>query len=163
MLKKNSNAYFFLDIKHLPIIRQFVEQYTRYDLKDWIVWDKVNMGMGYGFRKQHELILVLEKGKPKYRNMGLPNLLNEKRVISKQHVHQKPVRLVKQLIEQSSDVGDIVLDPFAGSGTTCLAAEQLGRNWIGIELEAAYAEIARTRLKQLSVQSSPVEDTLKTR
>src|SRR6202165_2960019 len=57
-LKRNSNAYMFLDIKHLPIVRLFFEQYTSFSIRDFVVWDKVNMGMGYGFRKQHEFIAV---------------------------------------------------------------------------------------------------------
>ncbi len=62
------------------------------------------------------------------------------------HPSQKPLELIRKLILLSTDPGDIVLDPFIGSGTTALAAEQEGRQWIGIELNPEYCEICRTRL-----------------
>jgi DNA modification methylase len=149
VLKRNSNAYMFLDIKHLPIVRLFFEQYTHYSIRDFVVWDKVNMGMGYGFRKRHELIAVLEKGKPAYNSLGLANVINLKRVNSEEHRHKKPVELMEALILQSSEPGDIVLDPFVGAGTTCLAAKKVGRKFIGIELDDAYWDLAATRINEI--------------
>ena len=64
------------------------------------------------------------------------------------HVAQKPVPLVEQLIMASSNPNDIVLDPFSGSGTTALAAQNLHRQFIGIEISSAYCRIAKQRLKQ---------------
>lgn len=151
LLKTNSTAYFFLDVKHLPFIKLFIEQYTKYKIRDWVVWDKVNMGMGHGFRKRHELILVLEKGKPKYNNLGLPNVLNFKRVNTDDHPHKKPIELLSQLVLQSTDIGDVILDPFAGSGSTLVAAKELNRKYIGIELDAEYARIAQERLDKIPV------------
>ncbi len=63
------------------------------------------------------------------------------------HPTVKPLKLMSFLIALGSRKGDIILDPFAGSGTTCLAAQQLGRNYIGIEKEKEYCEIANARLK----------------
>ena len=149
-LKKNSNAYMFLDIKHLPIVRMFIEQYTPYTIRDFLVWDKVHIGMGRGFRKQHELIAVLEKGMPAYNKLGLPNVLRQKRVNTADHPHKKPVELMEALIRQSSQPGDIVLDPFSGTGTTCLAAKKLGRKFVGIELEELYYKLAMARIGALN-------------
>lgn len=64
------------------------------------------------------------------------------------HPTVKPLGIVKNLIENASDVGDVVLDPFVGSGTTALAAKQLNRRYIGIERDRDYFEIARRRLAQ---------------
>ena len=61
---------------------------------------------------------------------------------------EKPVRLVKYLIETYFENTDTIFDPFLGSGTTCVAAKQLGRCYIGIEIELKYCEIARQRLRQ---------------
>lgn len=63
------------------------------------------------------------------------------------HPSQKPLALISKLIACSTDAGDVVLDPFLGSGTTAVAAEKAGRQWIGIECDATYAKIARQRLK----------------
>ena len=63
------------------------------------------------------------------------------------HPTQKPEKLIAKLILASSDAGDVVLDPFLGSGTTSVTAKKLGRNYIGIEREKEYAAIAEKRLE----------------
>jgi site-specific DNA-methyltransferase (adenine-specific) len=62
------------------------------------------------------------------------------------HPTVKPVKLMAYLIELGCPKGGIVLDPFVGSGTTCIAAKRLRRKWIGIEINPEYAEIARARV-----------------
>ena len=64
------------------------------------------------------------------------------------HPTQKPIALIEQILSQFTDLGDVVLDPFMGSGTTLRAAKNLGRKAIGIEIEERYCEIAVTRLAQ---------------
>jgi DNA modification methylase len=59
------------------------------------------------------------------------------------HPTQKPVELVKYLIEKSTDVGDVVLDPFMGSGTTGVAAVALDRDFVGYEVDERYYNIAK--------------------
>ena len=67
------------------------------------------------------------------------------------HPTQKPIKLMVDLIRDFTDPGDLVLDPFCGSGTTGVAALQLGRRFIGIELDPKYAKIARERLSEVTV------------
>jgi len=62
------------------------------------------------------------------------------------HPTVKPIQLMAYLIELGCPPDGIVLDPFVGSGTTCIAAQQLGRKWIGIEINPEYAEIATARI-----------------
>ena len=59
---------------------------------------------------------------------------------------QKPVKLYERIIKASSNPGDMVLDPFAGCATTCVAAEKLGRQWIGIDIDEVAADVTKTRL-----------------
>lgn len=63
------------------------------------------------------------------------------------HPCQLPVHLLERIILMSSDEGDIILDPFSGTGTTALAAKRLGRNYIGIELDQEYVQISENKLK----------------
>lgn len=69
---------------------------------------------------------------------------------------QKPVKLLERLIQASSNEKDIVLDPFCGSGTTLVAANNLGRRWIGIDVSETACEVARERLKQRKVTEKPL-------
>ena len=64
------------------------------------------------------------------------------------HPTEKPIELIKELIIDTSEKNDLILDPFLGSGTTAVAAQSIGRNFIGIEISKKYCEIARDRLRQ---------------
>lgn len=66
------------------------------------------------------------------------------------HPSQKPVELIAKLIACSSDAGDLVLDPFLGSGTTAVVAQSLGRQWIGIEVNPLYVQLAEQRLASVA-------------
>jgi len=88
----------------------------------------------------------LEKGKYATNILRVPSLKG----ISKEkcgHPSQKPLNLIDKLIACSTDVGDLVIDPFLGSGTTAAAAQRLQRKWLGIEKDASYVEIAQRRLQ----------------
>lgn len=67
----------------------------------------------------------------------------------KSHPTQKPLKLIQQVLLASSKKGDLVLDPFMGSGTTAVVAKALGRNWIGIEKEKRYVDLAQKRVEQI--------------
>jgi DNA modification methylase len=69
------------------------------------------------------------------------------------HPYEKPLSLLLRLIRNHSDAGDVVIDPFLGSGTTALAAKMLGRGFIGIEQVSRYRDIARGRLAAVSASS----------
>jgi site-specific DNA-methyltransferase (adenine-specific) len=87
----------------------------------------------------------LEKGKYATNILRVPSLKG----ISKEkcgHPSQKPINLIDKLIACSTDAGDLVIDPFLGSGTTAAAAQRLQRQWLGIEKDASYVEIAQRRL-----------------
>ena len=61
---------------------------------------------------------------------------------------QKPLALLERIIKASSNEGDLVLDPFCGCATACVAAEQLGRRWAGIDISSKAVELVNVRLKQ---------------
>ena len=147
VLKASASAYMFCGARHLGFLRTFFENYTKYTIRDVLIWDKMVRGQGHGFRRQYECILALEKGKPRYRSPGLPNVLRFQRVRAIRHPHEKPVELIETLIRQGSDEGNVVLDPFVGSGTTAVAARNLNRCYIGIELAPTYAQISEERLQ----------------
>ena len=75
---------------------------------------------------------------------------------------QKPLALYKRMIQASSNPGDIVLDPFAGCATTAVAAEQLGRQWIGIDIREESGDVIRERLEREVSESMAWNDIVRT-
>jgi site-specific DNA-methyltransferase (adenine-specific) len=114
-----------------------------------LVWDKTHFGMGMYFRNQHELVMHFSKGKGKdAARHDIGNVLRVKRVsgADAEHLTQKPVDLLEQMLSVISWPGDVVLDPFMGSGSTGVAATQLDRGFVGIEMERRYFDTACERI-----------------
>ena len=102
---------------------------------------------------RHESAHLLAKGEPRAPEHPIPDVIEWNYTGNKLHPTQKPIEALMPLIESFSLAGDLVLDPFAGSGSTLLAAKQLGRNYIGIELDARYHATARRRLQEGSISA----------
>ena len=145
-LKRNRFCICFLGQTHLPFFDNFIRRYTALKIRSYIVWDKARIGLGYGVRPQHELIAVLEKGRPPFSNSGIPSVLTFARASATHHPHAKPVELLRYLIHNFSSPGQLVLDPFVGSGSTAVAAKLLDRRYIGIEIDPAHVKVARHRV-----------------
>lgn len=114
-----------------------------------LVWDKVTIGMGYHYRARYELILFFEKGKRRLNNLGTPDVLTVPRV--RGYPTEKPEELLATLISQSSEPGELVIDPFMGSGSTGAAALRLGRHFAGCDVAARAIELTHERLTKLGV------------
>ena len=95
---------------------------------------------------QHESAYLLAKGQPALPATPLPDVLPWKYTGNRHHPTQKPVECLTPLIETFTRPRDIVLDPFAGSGSTCVAARQTGRRFYGIEMDPKYHDAAMQRL-----------------
>ena len=126
--------------------------------KQMIVWDKGKMGMGWHYRRSYETVLVAQKRgaackwfdeSNKIENIIRPGDYGIKKIIptADQHPTQKPVKLFQHFILLHTQKGDTVLDPFAGSGSTALACIQTERNFIGMELDPQYYEMAQKRIE----------------
>lgn len=113
-----------------------------------LVWNKDWPGTGAPLRASHELCLLYTMDGFKRPNASTCDVQTCKPVPTSQRVHQaqKPVRLLKTLLEFSTKEGDTVLDCFCGSGSTGVAALELGREFIGIESNIGIAELANDRL-----------------
>jgi DNA modification methylase len=137
----------FIDWRQWPHLLGACES-VNLRVQGMIIWDKDTFGLGNGFRVQHELIMHAAKGVPRVLNHGTANVLRCSRESNIDHPSPKPTPLVKQIVQVVSDKNDLILDPFLGSGTTLVAAKELGRRAIGIEIEERYCEIAAKRLSQ---------------
>lgn len=119
-----------------------------------LIWKKDNKIMGRFYMSQFEYILFFRKGRGvQINNCGTSDVLE---VPNKKHkgadgknLHdtEKPVELMEILVENSSKLGDVVMDPFMGVGSTGIACKHLDRNFIGIELDPNYFELAKSRIE----------------
>jgi len=93
----------------------------------------------------------------------IPNNKEKRELEFGKHPTQKPLRILKRIIQISSREGDIILSPFSGVGSECLAAKELGRNYIGFEVDRHYVEIAKKRLEHaiLNNQMNIFDSTIK--
>ena len=162
--------YVCMDWRHLQeMLAAGTSAYT--ELMNLIVWAKTNGGMGSFYRSQHELIFVFKAGTGKHLNNiqlgrfgrnrtnvwsypGMTSNSRERAEMLAQHPTVKPVMMVADAIRDVSRRGEIILDPFAGSGTTLIAAEKTGRICRAIELDPKFAEVIMTRWQDLTGQEA---------
>ena len=95
---------------------------------------------------RHEAAFLLIKGHPAFPAAPPPDVMDWTYTGNRFHPTQKSIHILKPLIEAFTKPGDLVLDPFAGSGSTCVAAYRTGRDYIGIELDPVHHQTARARL-----------------
>lgn len=137
ILKNNKALYVFGGWKTVDIFKKYFEEYFK--LKNILIWEKNNHTAGdlkAGYAPKYEMILYWNKWRAPFNWKRIPDIWNFDKVSSKEsvHPHQKPIPLLKQMIEKHSEENDIILDSFVGSGATLIAAEQTWRKWIWIEI-----------------------------
>ena len=152
ILKEGTHCYVMTN--HTNLI-EMLNVFTRVGFKfiKCLIWDKGNKIMGQFYMNQFEYIMFFRKGKArKINNCGTSDILNipnKKTQIDGKNLHdtEKPIKLNRILVENSSNEKDIVLDPFMGIGGCGIACKELNRNFIGIELDQKYFEIAKQRIE----------------
>lgn len=167
--------YVFIDWRHVgELLAAGSEVFD--DLKNMCVWVKSNAGQGSFYRSQHELVLVFKHGDGAHlNNFGLgaggrtrSNVWRYAGVNSfragrmdelKMHPTVKPVAMIADAMRDCSRRGSIVLDAFAGSGTTIMAAEQIGRRAFCMEIDPHYADVAIRRWQAFTKRDAVLEST----
>ena len=167
-----SLAYYFMDWRHMTeILSAGRDAYT--DLLNVCVWTKNNGGMGSFYRSAHELVFVFKHGTASHRNNvqlgkfgrnrtnvwsypganSFAHSASENNLLAL-HPTPKPVALIADAMKDCTARGDLVLDPFLGSGTAVIAAERSGRRCYGLELDPLYVDtIIRRWQKQTNLEA----------
>jgi len=145
VLRKDRHFYIFSDPETMFIAKPIAENAG---FKFWkpLIWDKSVIGMGYHYRSRYETVLFFEKGKRKLNDLSIPDVLQYKRIRGGRPA-EKPVELLETLVLQSSLPGELVCDPFMGSGSTGVAAINHKRRFIGCDIDAESVNYAEERLK----------------
>ena len=148
VLRRNTHFYLLCDAETMFIAKPEAEQAG---FRFWkpLVWDKRTIGMGYHYRARYEFILFFEKGKRRLSDLGLPDIISVPRIRGG-YPAEKPPEVAEVLIGQSSASGDLVADPFMGSGSVGVAALRLGRRFLGNDLNPEAVQIAERRLRDLT-------------
>lgn len=172
VMRKTASIYIFMGVRFVSRLHLILEE-MGFCFNGWITWNYTQgMGRTKGFSPRHEDILYFTKSdnytfniddvrvpQKYYRKRNNMKGANPGDVWSFSHVHycaaerekhptQKPEGAIERIVRASSNEGDIVLDPFMGSGTTARVAQVLGRHFVGVELNPEYVEIAKRRLKE---------------
>ena len=130
------------------------------DFKQMVIWDKGPMGMGWHYRRSYETVLVAQKPGAACKwydetnaveNVIRPGIAPKILPSIYQHPTEKTPKLAQIFIGLHTKPGDVVLDPFCGSGSTLDAANRMGREWIGIELDKKYYDMASERMNRAVV------------
>jgi site-specific DNA-methyltransferase (adenine-specific) len=146
VMKKNTHFYLFCDQETMFVAKPVAE---KVGFKFWkpIIWDKKKIGMGYHYRARYEVILFFEKGKRKLNDLGVPDIIEATR-IHRGYPTEKPPEVAEVLIAQSTDPGELVIDPFVGAGSSGVAALRLGRRFLGNDTCEEAVKITRARLME---------------
>lgn len=148
VMRENTCIYLFCSWHKIDIFKQEIQK--RFKIKNIIIWNKNNTSMGDlkgSYAPKYEMVIFAHKGRRELRGFRYPDVIDAKRTGNKMHPTQKPVDLLEIFISSSSDIGETVFDPFMGSGSTGVACVNTNRQFIGIELDPQYFEIAKKRIE----------------
>lgn len=160
--KPNTAHYMFCSWHKVDVFKQVLERY--FTIKNLLVWLKKGTSIGDlngDFAPQFELIFFFTKGRRLMRGRRDGNLLPFSKISGRSHPTEKPVPLMQYLISKFTEKGETVFDGFMGVGSTGVAAEQIQRDFIGVEIDEEYFSIANKRLNeanQLALSPEFLED-----
>jgi site-specific DNA-methyltransferase (adenine-specific) len=151
ILKDDSAIYLFCSWHKIDFFKQEFEKH--FNLKNVIVWNKNNHGSGDlkgAYAPKHEFILYGHKGRSLLRSKRISDVIDCPKIPSNKLTHptEKPKELLKTFILNNSDEGSLIFDGFGGTGSTAITAKELRRNYLVIELEKEYVDIANQRIEQ---------------
>lgn len=146
VLKNNRHIFLMFDSYSLltlaPIVRDV------FDVKNILVWDKVNIGLGHYFRRRHEFIMFASKGKRKVKLRSIPDIWNIKRFSHAPYPTQKPTEIFELMLVSSAEDDFVVCDPFLGSGASAIASIKRNCRFIGCDISETSIEKSTNRIKE---------------
>ena len=155
VLKNNSAIYCFCSWHNVDVFKQAIEK--KFKVKNILIWEKNNTSMGDlkgSYAPKYEMIIFAHKGRKLLNGFRYADIIKASRTGNKNHPTEKPVDLLETIIKNSSDENSVVFDGFMGSGSTGVACVNTNRNFIGIELDEGYFQIAKERIENCNKKDS---------
>ena len=153
IIKDDAHLYIFCSNHFVDIFVSEVKKHLPY--KNILIWEKNNTGMGDlegDYAPQYEFIIFCSNSSKKLKGRRDSNIIKAKKTGNIYHPTQKPINLMEYFIEKSSNINDLVLDCFSGSGTTAIACHNTKRNFIGCELNKEYYDKSILRINNYKSQ-----------
>jgi site-specific DNA-methyltransferase (adenine-specific) len=147
-MSKDSAFFGFCSFHNIDTFKQEIQK--RLKVKNILVWEKNNTSMGDlrgDFAPKVEFVVFATLGRPLIRGKRDPNIFRFAKTGNVYHSTEKPVDMLEYLMSKFSDPGQTVCDPFMGSGSTCIACINTGRNFIGIEKDEEIFNTAKKRIE----------------
>lgn len=150
-VKKDSHLYFFTNWKNIDEIKPLIGDY--FQIKNIIVWDKMDVktkgDIDGNYIDRYELIIFATTGRRILNGPRPANIISYPELEKPESNTDKPEGLIERLIAASTNVGEVICDPFMGAGSTCVAAKKLERKYIGIEPDKSLYEISQRRINEI--------------
>ena len=158
VLKDGTHCYIMTNQSNLPHFLNVISK-SSFKFIKCLIWDKCNKICGRYYMNCFEYIIMLRKGRERTINdcgqgdiLRVPNKKTKRNDGKNIHDSEKPITLMEILISNSSNEGDCILEPFMGSGSTCVACINTKRDFIGIELNEEYFKIAEERINNAIIE-----------
>ena len=145
VLKPDRHIYLMFDSYSLLTLGSIVRKI--FDVKNIVVWDKVNIGLGHYFRRRHELIMFASKGKRALNSKDIPDVWRVKRITGHKYPTQKPTEIFELMLAGSAQKDFVVCDPFLGSGSSAIASIKYGCKFIGCDIASSSIKISTNRVE----------------
>jgi site-specific DNA-methyltransferase (adenine-specific) len=143
----DAHLYIFCSHHNIEVFKAEIQKYRK--VKNILIWQKNNTGMGdlFGdYAPQYEMVIFCSNGNKKLNGGRDSNIIKANRTGNNHHGTEKPIDLMEYFIHKSSEENDIVLDTFAGGGSTLIAAKNTRRKYIGFEIEEDHFKTINKRL-----------------
>lgn len=148
VLKENTHLYIMINFLNLEEYMKEIRN-AGFDIHSLLMWQKNNVTPSRWYMKNGEYVIFARKGKAKAINNNGSKMIHQfDNPRNKIHETEKPVDLIQMYIENSSNIGDVVLDPFVGGGSCPVACVRSNRHFIGSEIDGKHYKTIKNRVKK---------------
>ena len=152
VMKSDAHMYVFCSWHKVEVFKNELRKH--FNIKNILIWNKGGGGMGDlegDYSPQYYMIIYCSNGKKPLNGKRTGSVIETPKTLNENHPTEKPVALIRYLVEKSTEKGDLVLDTFAGSFSTLQACKQTGRNCISFEIKKKHCDKAKNLVDGITI------------